>query len=494
MNRNQKIISSTLGIITCVFLILVCLQTKKEEIPLNVYQVYLDGEKVGLVNNQEELFQLINEEQNDIKEKYNVDSVYPPNGFEIKEFITYDEKISSAEVIYNQIKEKGDFTIKGYIITINKPIEAKEEGEEDIVEKSYIYVLDENIFKEALEKVVTAFINETDYKNYINNTQSEIADVGSYINHMYFEEDITIKVANISVKEKIFLDASALSQYLLFGTEQKTSTHIVKKGDTIESISESNKLNVNEFLIANPKFKSKNNILAIGEEVSIGLINPVLTLIQEMHVVEDVEQAYTKKTVIDSTKSSSYKQVTQIGVNGIERWTQEMKIINGEETGTIVINSITLREKVEEITTVGQSYTGGGVYIDMGGDWGWPTVQPYKIFSPFGWRGGEHHNAIDIIVQNGLNSPIYAAKAGTVVTAGRHWSYGNYIVIDHGDNIYTLYAHMNSLNASSGQQVNKGDIIGKMGSTGVSTGTHLHFSLSIGYPDQGTYKNPLILY
>lgn len=127
----------------------------------------------------------------------------------------------------------------------------------------------------------------------------------------------------------------------------------------------------------------------------------------------------------------------------------------------------------------------------------WPVGKAYqKITTPFGydpWRGGQHR-AIDITgstpgVIGGTN--IYAAQSGTVITSsfncthnyaksGYHscgYGYGNYIVIDHGGGVTTLYAHCASLNVVKGQKVKKGDVIGIVGTTGWSTGYHLHFEI-----------------
>ena len=100
---------------------------------------------------------------------------------------------------------------------------------------------------------------------------------------------------------------------------------------------------------------------------------------------------------------------------------------------------------------------------------------------------GSYHGALDICVYGGtygLN--ISAAEAGTVITAAYHWSYGNYIVIDHGSGLSTLYAHCSSLAVSSGQYVSKGQTIGYVGSTGNSTGPHLHFEVRV----NGSRVNP----
>lgn len=97
-----------------------------------------------------------------------------------------------------------------------------------------------------------------------------------------------------------------------------------------------------------------------------------------------------------------------------------------------------------------------------------------------------YHKAIDIA--NRGAGPILAADAGTVVAAGWDGSgYGNRVIVDHGNGMATLYGHMSALQVQSGQRVNRGDVIGQMGSTGRSTGVHLHFEIRQG----GVLLNPL---
>lgn len=95
------------------------------------------------------------------------------------------------------------------------------------------------------------------------------------------------------------------------------------------------------------------------------------------------------------------------------------------------------------------------------------------------------HSGLDIGGASG--QPIFAAKEGTVILAGWNGGYGNTVVIDHGGGITTLYAHQLQLNVSKGQTVGRGDIIGQVGSTGLSTGPHLHFEVRL----NGTPIDPL---
>lgn len=500
MKKKEIFLTTTITILAIAILFLAGFQTRLNDDSKNVYQVYLNGQKLGVINNQEELLDKINEEQTDIKKQYNVDNVYPPNGFKIEKLKTHDNNITSVSDVYDKVQKNGDFTIKGYAVTITKPASENEEEK-----KTTLYVLKETIFKDALENVIMAFIDEASFKNYQNNTQDPIDTVGEIIESMYFEENITIKETNISVKEKFFTETSELSKYLLFGKTTTEKSYTVKKGDTISSVAYDNKLNVQEFLFANPKFKNPNSLLAIDETVNVDLISPLVTLVQELHVVEDKEQNYEKKIQEDKSKPNEYKEISQAGVKGIQRMTQQIKRVNGETTqGTVIKSSVPLRETINEITIVGKQYSGvTGSYSDDGNEWGWPTNRPYTITTKFEWRWGSHHNAIDISGP-GLNSPIYASKSGKVVevftgcpnfgyyrnTCGG--TYGNHVIIDHGNNYYTMSAHMTpNIRVTVGQEVKRGEIIGGMASSGSSDGVHLHFGVSKGYPDRGsTYLNP----
>ncbi len=132
----------------------------------------------------------------------------------------------------------------------------------------------------------------------------------------------------------------------------------------------------------------------------------------------------------------------------------------------------------------------GGAYASND-TWAWPLGSaPCRISSGFGYRdasisGWPFHGGTDIAA--GYGTPIYASRAGTVITAV--WGergYGRYVIIDHGDGFVTLYGHCSSLLVTTGQQVSKGQMIAKVGSTGNSKGNHLHFEVRY----NGTIQNP----
>lgn len=125
-----------------------------------------------------------------------------------------------------------------------------------------------------------------------------------------------------------------------------------------------------------------------------------------------------------------------------------------------------------------------------GGQMMWPVPERYRISSPFGWRTHpifgtkKMHTGIDIPAPRGHN--IVAANSGRVQYAGGLGGYGNVVIIDHGGGITTLYAHNSRLTVKAGQTVKKGQVIAKAGSTGYSTGPHLHFEVR----KNGEYTNP----
>lgn len=102
-------------------------------------------------------------------------------------------------------------------------------------------------------------------------------------------------------------------------------------------------------------------------------------------------------------------------------------------------------------------------------------ISNYTISSPFGDRGGEFHRGLDMAAAQG--EPIHATKSGTVIKAEYHYSWGNYVAIQHEDGTTALYAHQQQYTVKVGDKLSQSQVIGYVGSTGNSTGSHLHFEL-----------------
>ena len=142
-----------------------------------------------------------------------------------------------------------------------------------------------------------------------------------------------------------------------------------------------------------------------------------------------------------------------------------------------------LTETIKVLQSANTQYIGGAMC--------WPSQASTRITSPFGWRylsllgGRNYHTGVDIGAAGGTN--ILAANSGKVIKAGWNNSYGYMVMIDHGGGIVTLYAHSSKLLVKTGDVVARGQAIALIGSTGQSTGNHLHFEVRV----NGAYQNPL---
>lgn len=154
-----------------------------------------------------------------------------------------------------------------------------------------------------------------------------------------------------------------------------------------------------------------------------------------------------------------------------------------KEAETNVANMVIALEKqrAAEAAASGGGYGGGGGTVAGTGQFSWPVPSCTYLTSRFGLRVHpitgvtKSHTGVDIGAQSGAT--IVAADGGTVVLAGVNSGYGNCVMIDHGNGYKTLYGHMSSIAVSNGQTVSKGETVGYVGSTGLSTGPHCHYEV-----------------
>jgi murein DD-endopeptidase MepM/ murein hydrolase activator NlpD len=151
------------------------------------------------------------------------------------------------------------------------------------------------------------------------------------------------------------------------------------------------------------------------------------------------------------------------------------------EVETLVAESATLAATIQSAQG-GSTSSGAGVPSASGFIWPVNGV----VVSGFGMRWGRMHEGIDITASSG--TPIWAAASGTVIHAGWLGGYGNLVVVDHGGGLSTAYAHASSILVGVGQQVSQGETVSLVGSTGNSSGPHLHFEVRV----NGTAVDPLL--
>ena len=441
---------------------------------LNISNIKIDNLKKYI---EEKLNEISETELNEMKEyiKTNeiylsADKVYSPNGIIIKKIKTYKNDKMEIPEIYLKIISRKACTIAGYKFTIRN-------GDNEKI----IYVNDKKIFQEAIDTIASIFIGENEYKQYKEDTQSAINNTGSIIEKVYLEEDISYKAINIDTKEKIYTNTSDLAKYLLYGDNYEEKKVTVSEGDSISTIAFANEISVDEFLISNPEYTNKDNLLYPGKEVVIAKTSPQINLVAETYSVEDKISNFTTVEQYDSNMTQGNSIITQEGETGVERVSQNVKWVNGQITYIEPVGKETIKAPVNQVITVGTK-----VIPNVGSttSWGWPTNSGYTISSPFGYRvspfssGRELHSGLDIS-GTGYGSPVYATNNGTIKEIQSHYSYGNYILIDHGNGYYSLYAHMSKFvsGLNVGSIVERGQQIGYVGMTGSATGPHLHYEI-----------------
>lgn len=252
---------------------------------------------------------------------------------------------------------------------------------------------------------------------------------------------------------------------------------IVKKQDYEDGIY------VNKYLDSKPKFKlvlakdkyvkNYNNCALIEEQIkkqyTIYCIN--VNEKDEIYVKTNEEAEKLVKEIKKEVKSS-----TKITIKEIK--TEDKSLIKDNK-------SITKTKEQVIKNNYKISSRGGGIRVNTANSkYLWPTISR-TITSGFGARWNSTHRGIDIAVP--LNSKVYAVDNGKVILAGWNGSYGYQVKIQHSNGIVTTYGHCNKILVKAGQQVKQGDVIARSGSTGNSTGPHLHFEYII----NGVFKNPL---
>lgn len=203
------------------------------------------------------------------------------------------------------------------------------------------------------------------------------------------------------------------------------------------------------------------------------------------NIVTNISIPYSTRTIKTDTQVTGYYNVTTAGKNGVKTKTQSVVSIDGEwismsdpvyEVVSNPVNAVvTIGTAPAKLNVSGSNETSSGLICPI-------KRGNFKVSSY--WGDGRNHKAIDLAANKG--TAIYAAAAGTVVSAGWDGNYGYSVLIDHGNGLKTRYAHASALYVKTGAVVGQGDVVAAVGSTGYSTGNHLHFEVII----NGTRVNP----
>lgn len=273
---------------------------------------------------------------------------------------------------------------------------------------------------------------------------------------------------------------------LLFNSEiEGEKYHTVAAGESPSLIAGMYDLYYQELVAMNP-FLAEDATIRIGQELVVAKSVSYLNVTSTRREVYTEEVPYTTNKTYSDKYYTTYSKVTKAGVPGEQLVTALVTYEDGVAVSRQILATEILKDPVPREMTIGTKSVVYSVGNASGTSKGfiWPTIGGYVSCGIWGYPG---HTGTDI-AGCGYGSNIYASAAGTVVKV--KWGntgYGNYIIINHGNGIQTLYAHCSNLYVKQGQYVNQGDIIAAIGSSGNSTGPHLHFEIRV----NGQYVNPL---
>lgn len=246
---------------------------------------------------------------------------------------------------------------------------------------------------------------------------------------------------------------------------EKIIEYTVVEGDTISSIAQ--KFGVSEDTIRWQNKLDKKGKIKVGQTLEILPVTGVSHKVQKGDTVYSIAKKYdaSPQAIVDFPYNTFTNDETFDLAVGQIIIVPDGVMPAESQTGPV--------ERIRQITPDAGTVVASGSFV-------WPAAG--TITQRFSW----YHKGIDIA--NKSAPDVLAADAGKVVVAGwpDNYGYGNRVVIDHGNGYKTLYAHLSVIYVKVGQTVSRGSAIGKMGSTGRSTGTHLHFEVI----KSGTYLNP----
>lgn len=339
-------------------------------------------------------------------------------------------------------------------------------SDEDIVEATGLYVdgefagavKDSTMLKDALQSL------KAPYENGDENRVVSFVENVSVLDGIFFTDSV---VADGELASMVSSEVSGEKRYT------------VSSGDSPWTIAQKNGITTSTLYALNPEKDFSG--LWPGEELVVGASVPFLQVKYVETSTRDVEIAYKTKTEKNNSMNLGTSKVSQKGEKGLNRETVESTYIDGILQSEVVVKTEVIKEPVTEVIQQGTLWN-GTVIQGGNGRLIWPTAAG-RISRGF---TGQYpsHNGLDIAAPIGTH--IYAADSGVVTTAlYTNKGYGIYCIIEHGG-YQTLYGHCSRLLVSVGQQVSQGQVIAYVGSTGNSTGPHLHFEVK-----KGSYRyNP----
>ncbi len=403
---------------------------------------------------------------------------------------------SVGYVATEQVFEKARDDVQGRILTAERLLQGTDDAqtEWDVNPTFTLAVADQTmtereianaILKTASDEIVNATAVYIDDELQFVTTEGD--HLRSYLENIKapYEDPMDTSVTtefvhNIRMVDGVFLQKS-VSSYAdvikALNAGAGLTKYTAKDGDTVQDVLDATGVSFDSLAQINPELLTLDQEIPGGTTLVTGAVNADLLQVKVVrHDTETIPVAYETENSTSSEYDYGKVVVVQDGVEGTADITYETTYIDGVPVDRQAVDYKVITQPVNKITITGTKLKTGMVAQVGSGSFMWP-VPGYSYVSRWASLPGGHRGA-DICAPYG--TPILAADSGSVVAAGWHWSYGNYVEIDHGNGYRTLYAHMSSISVTQGQAVSQGQEIGKVGSTGNSTGNHCHFEVYSG--------------
>ncbi len=429
-----------------------------------IYHIYLDDDYVGTIDDQSIVTNYIDERVEQVEQDADDGYTY---GLK-QELMFIPERVFNNQTNHDQILESLDevivIEVKATVLALGDQVVGYF-ANEDMVEQTLFDYKAKYVDEDILEQLEEQDTDEVE----LETGETKVLDV-SLSEEVSLSGEVVAKDQLLSVEDGVELLEKGTLEELI---------HEVSEGDTLSSIAAAYDLTTETLLDLNDEL-DEDSLLQLEQELNVTDYVAFADVI--VYEEELVEETISYQTEIEESEElyRGESETKQEGQDGEKEVHYAIERVNGEVSERETINEEIVKEAVDEIIVEGTK-----VIDSRGtGDFVWPAVGGY-ISSQYGPRWGSFHSGIDIARPS--NRDILATDNGTVEKISYDANgYGHYIVINHNNGYKTLYAHLEQVDVSVGQTVPKGSKIGVMGTTGRSTGVHLHFEVS----ENGTTINP----
>jgi murein DD-endopeptidase MepM/ murein hydrolase activator NlpD len=318
----------------------------------------------------------------------------------------------------------------------------------------------------------------------IRDLEGEVGDVSRDLATL--EQDLALQEEKLRKIQELWQLQTTKLKFL----RTQHSRALDRLNDRIVAVYESGNLSTVDVLLSSASFSELVSRIDYVKQITAqdGRIATSVGRAKERMRVAQARTTVTRKQVETVTRSVQIRtEQTRAVKNELVAQESALSRAKGQKKTTLASVAAERREYLHEVegllavsaqlaSRIQASQGSYGVPVrPSGGGLMWPVSGP--VTSPFGWRWGRMHEGIDIAVPSG--TPVHAAQSGRVIIAGWMGGYGNLVVIDHGGGLSTAYGHNSSFAVGAGSSVSQGQVVAYSGSTGNSTGPHVHFEVRV---------------